>query len=170
MTHYDTLFIILLPFTIHYLYILISIWHHLTLIWERICRRDPFKTREKKRFSIIGLAIPTSYFIIHSRSLLLCRFNETLTTRWWFQPPAPARHKCSQGIKLYCIAWVGSAEANHPVHAWCNANIQHASHAGWTLRVMLIFWARICIIQHRSALLLCFCERRRDEDQHMTLH
>lgn len=88
----------------------------------------------------------------------LCLLNEILITMWWLQTPAPARHERSQGIKLDCITWVGSTEANNPNHAWCY-NTENASHASWTLKVMLIFCAQICIIQHRSALLFVLANR-----------
>lgn len=48
------------------------------------------------------------------------------------QPPAPARHRLSQGIKLCCITWVWSAEANHPIHAWCNAILRRNMNILWT--------------------------------------
>lgn len=47
-------------------------------------------------------------------------------------PPAPAQHRPSRGIKFCCITWVGSAEANHPIHAWCNATLRRNINILWT--------------------------------------
>lgn len=69
--------------------------------------------------------IPSRHCIVHSRCLLFL-FNEILAAVRLLQPAAPVWHKCSQEIKLYCITYVGSADANHPIHAWCNATIQNA--------------------------------------------
>lgn len=48
------------------------------------------------------------------------------------RPPAPAQHRPSRGIKFCCITWVGSAEANHPIHAWCNATLRRNINILWT--------------------------------------
>lgn len=48
------------------------------------------------------------------------------------RPPAPARRRPSRGIKFCCITWVGSAEANHPIHAWCNATLRRNINILWT--------------------------------------
>lgn len=48
------------------------------------------------------------------------------------QPPAPARRRPSWGIKFCCITWAGSAEANLPIHAWCNATLRRNINILWT--------------------------------------
>lgn len=48
------------------------------------------------------------------------------------RPPAPAQHRPSCGIKFCCITWAGSAEANHPIHAWCNATLRRNINILWT--------------------------------------
>lgn len=71
------------------------------------------------------------------------------------RPPAPAQHRPSRGIKFCCITWVGIAEANYPIHAWCNATLR---------RNINILWTNVHYLT-RSSIAFCACERSRDADR-----